>query len=468
MTQKKTIFFSLAFPMSARNLLRNPFYEYLSSKYRIVIFSEFSRQEEFIKEFRRDETYFEDLIFDPGKCRKSLIYKIHRWGDRYYFAQNKKVHGVYLNRVLYKSNWKEEKKTRIAGQLFTKFPKINMWMANRCNEMLVSPYYIKKIEKYKPDVVFSSHVYAEQENQLLLNAKLKAIPTIGLIHSWDNITSKGRINVMPDKIVLWNEVMKEEMKCLYNGVIDENNIFPVGIPQHDYIFNDNWKEGRAKFLKKLGADPDRKTIVYVSRGLKYQHYRERENLEVLIDGIAKNKFTRKSQLIIREIAGVDRLMCRDAIGKKPHVIFDVPDVSHRPNSNKNNVWTCNPKSTYHLGNLLMHSDVIINFGSTITIDSLYYDKPNIWAIYSPPKKYNKFIYGKIPDALRWSYIRPMVNLNAFAVPKEPKGLIPLINEALDDPKLLSKQRNEVLKKYCPYRDGKAGLRIAEVIESAFN
>ena len=451
--------------MSARNLLRNPLYEYLSSKYRIVIISEMSQQKEFINEFKKPDIFFEKLIFDDERVKNSLVFRLHRWGDRYFFANNRQIHGVPLSKYLYKAKLLEELKVKLMGEVFVKFPWLNRWMVRKIKKMVVSDYYNKLFKKYKPELVFTSHPFVESENQITLNAKQNEIQTISIIHSWDNLTSKGRIHCLPDKVIVWNEVMKSEMEALYHGKINKEDIHVVGIPQHDYIQNENWDMGREKFLNKIGADPDRAIITYISRGLIYPHYRERENIEIIINTINKGEFIKNSQLVIRENAGVCRSSCHDVIGARPNVVFDVPDVSHRPNSNEKNIWNKDVSSIYHLSNLLKYSDVILNFGSTITLDSIYFDIPTIWPIYPPEKKYSKIKYGNIPFVLKWGYLQPILNTGGIDIPREPKDLIQLINSSLENPKSLSKPRMQIKEMYCPFRDGKAGLRIAKIIES---
>ena len=69
--KKKTIFLALSFPMSVRNLLKNKFFEYLTDRYQVVVFSMMTTDTEFIKEFKRENVHFCDLKFDFKKFRFS-------------------------------------------------------------------------------------------------------------------------------------------------------------------------------------------------------------------------------------------------------------------------------------------------------------------------------------------------------------------------------------------------------------
>ena len=56
--------------------------------------------------------------------------------------------------------------------------------------MLVSPTVWPK------DLVEADYIHA---------ARSMGIPTIGYVNSWDNLTSKGTIHVLPDQLIVWNE-----------------------------------------------------------------------------------------------------------------------------------------------------------------------------------------------------------------------------------------------------------------------
>jgi hypothetical protein len=464
MEKTKTIFISLPYPMSIRNILRNPLYDLLCSKYKIVIFTPLFNDAIFLEEFKRKGVFFYPLQFDYVRnFFARIVFKFHRLGDRFHFATDKKIHGVYMNRYLYKANLWNERQTKFTGLIFNIFPSLNKWMGKFIKNQLDSPYYCQLIEKYKPCLVFTTHPFIEAENQLLVNAEKYGIKTISLIHSWDNLTGKGRIHCIPGQLIVWNEVMKQEALMLYPENFNDKNVHVVGLPQHDYLVNDNWLQDKNDFFQKLGGNPKKKVITYISRGGKYSHYREQENLDVLISGLEKSQFIEESQLFIREVASHDRLQYSDVIGDKENVIYDHPEVSYFPNTSATYQWSSDQNATYHLGNLLQHSDVIINFGSTISLDSVYFNKPLIWSIYRTGSDLQLSKNEHIPDELGMCHLQPILNMKAVTIPNKPSDLIELVNDALRKPDLLKKGRSNLREQYCPYYDGKAGKRIANII-----
>ena len=465
MEKRKTIFISLPYPMSIRNILRNPLYELLYKKYKIVIFTPLFDDDIFLDEFKRDGVFFYPLQFDyASNFFVMFVFKIHRLGDRFHFATDKKVHGVYINRYLYKADIWNERQTKFVGLIFNIFPLLNKWMGTFIKNQLDSSYYSQLIDKYKPSLVFTTHPFIEAENHLLTNAEKFGIKTISMIHSWDNLTAKGRMHSIPETLIVWNKVMKEEALILYPENFNDKNVHIVGLPQHDYLVNDNWVQDKSDFFQKLGVNPKKKVITYISRGGKYSHYREQENLDILISGLEKNQFIENSQLIIREVASHDRLQYSDVIGDKKNVIYDPPEVSYFPNTSAGYKWSSDQNATYHLGNLLQYSDVIINFGSTISLDSVYFNKPLIWSIYLTGEDSQEHT----PDELAMSHLQPILNMKVVTVPDEPADLIKLVNDALREPNLLSKERSTLQDIYCPFYDGKAGKRIANIIINAID
>jgi len=373
------------------------------------------------------------------------------------------MHDKLMNRYLYKADIWNERKTKLIGFLFNVFPQLNIWMGKYIKEQLKSSYYMDLIEEYKPKMVFSTHPFVEEENQLLTNAQNCGINTISIVHSWDNLTGKGRMQTLPDQLIVWNRVMKSEAINLYPKRFTDKNVHVVGVPQHDYLINDDWKMEKESFFRKLGADPKKKVITYISRGGKYSHYREDENLDVLISGLKNEIFVNDCQLIVREVASHDRSMYKDVLGYHKGVVYDFPDVSYFPNSSSKYPWSSDVNATYHLGNLLYYSDVIINFGSTITLDSAYFNKPTIWSIYRTGSSSQHKSDRHIPDELSMSHLQPILKLDAVTIPNKPEDLIALVNDALEKPNALEEQRSTLRTLYCPFYDGKAGHRIANII-----
>ena len=107
--------------------------------------------------------------------------------------------------------------------------------------------FLPYILKYNPALIFSADVFNDNDVYLLATAKAQNIKTVGMIRSWDNFNTKGVFRVKPDKLIVHNEILKNQA-IKWNG-LSESDIFISGVPQYDRYIN-NKRMDREVFLKK--------------------------------------------------------------------------------------------------------------------------------------------------------------------------------------------------------------------------
>ena len=121
-----------------------------------------------------------------------------------------------------------------------------------------------EIADYAPDVVVCSplNLRRSEEVEYLKAAKSLGIPTVLPVYSWDNLSTKGLIHVLPDLLLGWNMVHEQE-------AIEIHGIDPVRVVQTGSPFFDKWFSlpqqfgGREEFMKKVGLDPTRPYLLYL-------------------------------------------------------------------------------------------------------------------------------------------------------------------------------------------------------------
>src|SRR6185436_7659433 len=77
----------------------------------------------------------------------------------------------------------------------------------------VSPTLESLLREIRPDVMLVAPTIWPKtpvEADYFRAAKSLGIPTIGYVNSWDNLTSKGTVHVVPDVYVVWNEPRAEK------------------------------------------------------------------------------------------------------------------------------------------------------------------------------------------------------------------------------------------------------------------
>ncbi len=92
-------------------------------------------------------------------------------------------------------------------------------------------------------------------------AKKHGIRSALCVHSWDNLTNKGMIRVLPDRAYVWNEIQRDEAVKLHGMPADAVTV--TGASTYDHWFE--WQPTRdAGALKReAGLDPHRPYLLYL-------------------------------------------------------------------------------------------------------------------------------------------------------------------------------------------------------------
>jgi hypothetical protein len=92
-------------------------------------------------------------------------------------------------------------------------------------------------------------------------ARAAGVPTGLCVASWDNLTNKGLMRVVPDRVFVWNEIQRAEA-CDMHGV-PAARVEVTGAPAFDHWFS--WKPSRSRedFCRSLGLDPAEPYLLFV-------------------------------------------------------------------------------------------------------------------------------------------------------------------------------------------------------------
>jgi len=88
------------------------------------------------------------------------------------------------------------------------------------------------------------------------------VPSALLVFSWDNLSNKGVIHTIPDRVFVWNEVQREEATKLHR--VPAAAVVATGAPRFDSFFRMSPSLDRAAFCEMAGLDPARPLVVYLA------------------------------------------------------------------------------------------------------------------------------------------------------------------------------------------------------------
>ncbi|MGE3274334.1 MAG: hypothetical protein AB7O67_04425 [Vicinamibacterales bacterium] len=126
------------------------------------------------------------------------------------------------------------------------------------------PTVVDTLRRHAPDVVLVSPVIWPRdpvEADYLHAAHALGVPTIGYVNSWDNLTSKGTVHVLPDAFVVWNEPMAEEAAGLHD--VPRDAIRVTGAPHLDCFFALSTSTTREALCAAMGCPDGRPYVVFL-------------------------------------------------------------------------------------------------------------------------------------------------------------------------------------------------------------
>jgi hypothetical protein len=119
------------------------------------------------------------------------------------------------------------------------------------------------VRRRRPDLVLVSPLI-DLASPLL--DYLKAARRLGLrtgicVASWDNLTSKGLLRFVPERVFVWNETQCREAVELHGMPADR--VVATGAARFDDWFAQRPSTSREQFARKLGLDPGRPYLLYL-------------------------------------------------------------------------------------------------------------------------------------------------------------------------------------------------------------
>ncbi len=103
----------------------------------------------------------------------------------------------------------------------------------------------------------------------MASARKSGVRTVFPVHSWDNLSSKARLNRLPDHVLVWNETQVEEA-ARYHG-IPRRRITVTGAQGFDEWFTMAPSASRDEFCHALDLDPGKPILLYVCSAILKRH-----------------------------------------------------------------------------------------------------------------------------------------------------------------------------------------------------
>jgi hypothetical protein len=305
-------------------------------------------------------------------------------------------------------------------------------------------------------LVTSSPGLILSEVPLLRTAVRRNVWAMAIDPSWDNFTNKLLPVRRVNRLVVWNQLMKQQAVDLHGYQPDEIRL--AGVPQWDRYFREGVTISREAYCARVGADPGRAllTLTTTPREL-YAHHDH--VLRVMLQALATNRFVKPAQVLVRLHPRDERVHYAE-FERTAGVIVEKP-FRETVRAADGLAVDVTADSQQHLADTLHHSDVIINVASTIAIEAAIFDTPVV----------NISFDGETPSEFarsarryyRFTHYTNVTRQHAVRVAETPAALIDHINTYLANPAADADGRGRVVADQCEFLDGRSAERVADAV-----
>ncbi|MGM0932672.1 MAG: UDP-glycosyltransferase [Bacteroidota bacterium] len=303
-----------------------------------------------------------------------------------------------------KKNLKARLKNLIVGQLInrTKGEAGLQWLRNQMKASERKGVFYKScrtiLEKEKPDLVFCTNQRPVNAVAPLTAAQDLGIPTASFIFSWDNLP-KATMVVETDHYFVWSEYMKEELLNYYPQIKKEQ-VLITGSPQFEPHFDLSLRKSREKFFKEHGLEVSRNYICFSGDDITTSPD-DPQYLNDTAEAIEKlNAKGYKLGIIFRRCP-VDYSNRYDKVLEKyKDLIVPIVPKWEKTGENWNTVLPTKEDLSLQI-NTILHSEVVVNVGSSMVFDFAIFGKPCLYLNYEvadkdqadwTPEKVYKFVH----------------------------------------------------------------------------
>jgi hypothetical protein len=264
---------------------------------------------------------------------------------------------------------------------------------------------------------------------------------IAFIHSWDNLSSKGAPFLRFNKVLVWGELMKQEVLKKLNYT--EGQIAVVGMPQYD-----SYKE-----ISQKKNVQDR--IVYTT-GHPNSMPEELEIVTQILDQLSSKGIT--CEFVIRVHPNDSTARYAGLIEKYKTITVSIENPGSRTEKNVD-LWKPSQQDVEHYATLLRDSRLVINIASTVTLDATFFNTPVVCISFDATKKEYQNSMRRFYD---FDHYSALIKKGGITLANSPEEVAEYYKKLVKNPSINSAQK-EMLTLFDPYQDGLAGKRIGDAL-----
>lgn len=317
--------------------------------------------------------------------------------------------------------------------------------------LLPSDNFYRLFRTYQPSLVFSTDVQNELDIGLMEEAKRFSVRTVGMVRSWDNLTSKGILRCVPDVLLVGNEVMKHEAVAI-QGILSEK-VAVVGVPHYDRYFK---HETIPKKLleEKIGLPPESRFVLFAPTGNRYI---SDNTVDEYIFKLIEKELPPGWSLVVR-------LPPTDMVQGIETGLSSARIKIYRPGENFGTVKTT--ELSRHddalLVAMLREAGVVVTGPSTLCIDAAIFDVPVILVGFDGES--NRPYLESTRRYYDYNHFDAVKASGGVRIAGSPEEFKTLLHGYINNKSLDRDGRRTLVQWECGFVDGRSSHRILEILK----
>ncbi len=462
-TSGQTLLLSVPSGHNAANLLQGAFVRtLLDGGARLVVLSPFAADPRFTERFASPRLTFEPLHPYAPRPLEQAVESI--LSEQFLLTSRLRAVRLQRDRARLMDDWNGRMTLGALKSIVSRLPIARRHWFRVAAGLVDGRHYDALLRRHRPALVVTSTAgFLLAEVPLIYAAKRRGVPQAGVDLGWDNLSSKYHTIRPVDFLAVWNETMRVEA-VRYHG-LSPDRVCVAGAAQLDGYFGSERMASRSAFFSAIGGDASRRLItlataphaVYPGTPAIVRH---------LAAAVAADRLGTPAQLLVRVHPGDDHDVYR-AFSRMPHVMVEKPfeqrDVA--PDVPRFDAVMPSPEDRRHLAATLAHSDVVVNFASTTTIEACVVDTPVVNVGFDDVLDLPLAL--SIRRYYHYEHYRPVVETGAARIAGSMNDLVSAVRAYLAHPETDRGARREFVRRMYPFTDDGAGVRVARwVLELA--
>lgn len=154
------------------------------------------------------------------------------------------------------------------------------------------------LQDERPDVVLVTPLvnFGSYQADYVKSARALGIPVGFPVFSWDNLSNKGLIHVVPDRVFVWNNRQRIEAVKMHG--VPAGQVVVTGAPRFDDFFAMRPQQSREDLCAALGLNPQQPLIAYLCSS-EFVSNREVEFVTRWIEELRTDRTLRECGILIR-------------------------------------------------------------------------------------------------------------------------------------------------------------------------